>query len=93
MANLASIYGNQGRWEEAKELEERVMEARKTRLGEDHPDTLMSMHKLAFTWKSQGRQADALAMMKGCAQARHRVLGPEHPYTISSLAAVELWSS
>jgi hypothetical protein len=69
------------------------METRKTKLGADHPDTLTSMHNLAFTWESQGRHADALSLMEDCAQARRRVLGEEHPYTLSSLAAVGKWSS
>ena len=37
MANLASTYRNQGRWEEAEQLEVQVMETSKTKLGEDHP--------------------------------------------------------
>jgi hypothetical protein len=40
MANLASTYRKQGRWSEAEKLEVQVMEARKTKLGADHPDTL-----------------------------------------------------
>ena len=33
IANLASIYLNQGRWKEAEELEVQVMEIRKRMLG------------------------------------------------------------
>ncbi|KAK4170577.1 hypothetical protein QBC36DRAFT_341619, partial [Triangularia setosa] len=35
MANLASTYKNQGRWEEAEKLLVQVMEASKTKLGAD----------------------------------------------------------
>ncbi|KAK4220429.1 hypothetical protein QBC38DRAFT_215256 [Podospora fimiseda] len=42
MANLASAYRNQGRWEEAEKLEVQVMETSKTKLRADHPDTLTS---------------------------------------------------
>ncbi|KAJ6102594.1 hypothetical protein N7486_005021 [Penicillium sp. IBT 16267x] len=49
MANLASTYRNQGLWEEAEQLEVQVMKTSKTKLGEDHPDTLSSMANLAFT--------------------------------------------
>jgi tetratricopeptide repeat protein len=35
MANLASTYRHQGRWEEAEKLEIQVMETRKTKLGAD----------------------------------------------------------
>ena len=49
MANLASTFWNQGRWEEAEELEIQVIETRKTKLGADHPSTLTGMNNLAFT--------------------------------------------
>ncbi|KAJ5144433.1 hypothetical protein N7476_004949 [Penicillium atrosanguineum] len=41
--NLASTYRKQGRWKEAEQLEVQVMETSKTKLGEDHPDTLTIM--------------------------------------------------
>ncbi|KAJ5128088.1 hypothetical protein N7448_008867 [Penicillium atrosanguineum] len=44
----------------AEQLEVQVMETRKTKLGEDHPDTLTSMANLAFTWKSSGHDAKAV---------------------------------
>ena len=43
MANLASMYRNQGRWKEAEKLEVRVMETRVRVLSEEHPDTLTSI--------------------------------------------------
>ncbi|KAK3345614.1 Tetratricopeptide repeat-domain-containing protein [Neurospora tetraspora] len=93
MANLASTYRNQGRWEEAEKLEVQVMEMSKAKLGADHPDTLTSMANLAFTWNSQGRHEDALALMQDCVEAQQRILGPEHPNTLSSLATVSEWIS
>ncbi|KAG4427745.1 hypothetical protein IFR05_016773 [Cadophora sp. M221] len=48
MANLASTFADQGRWEEAEKLELQVMETRKTKLGANHPDTLTSMNNLAL---------------------------------------------
>jgi hypothetical protein len=55
MINLASTYWNQGRWEDAEQLDIRVMEISKTKLGVDHPDTLSSMANLASTYRNQGR--------------------------------------
>jgi putative hemolysin len=51
MANLASTYGNQGRWNEAEQLEVQVMDMRKKLLGAEHPDTLTSMANLANTYR------------------------------------------
>ena len=55
MANLASTYWNQGRWEAAEELDVQVMETSKKKLGVDYPDTLTSMANLASTYRNQGR--------------------------------------
>jgi hypothetical protein len=59
MADLASIYWNQGRWKEAEELEVQVLETRKRVLGDEHPDTLRASSNLASTLMSQGRKEEA----------------------------------
>ena len=59
MANLAAAYWNQGRWNEAEQLEFHVMEMRKKLLGAEHPDTLTSMASLATTYRNQGRWNEA----------------------------------
>lgn len=64
MNNLASTYGNQGRWEEAEKLFVQVMEIRKTKLGADHPSTLMSMNSLAHTWQNMGKKSEAIDSMQ-----------------------------
>ena len=46
MENLAATYRNQGRWNEAEQLEVQVMEKRKKLLGAEHPDTCR-IHVLA----------------------------------------------
>lgn len=91
MANLASTYWGQGRWNEAEELGVQVMKTRIRMLGNDHPDTLINMNNLAFTWKSQGRAIEAITLMERCIQLRKQVLGPGHPYTEASLEALHIW--
>jgi hypothetical protein len=59
MPNLASTYRdyrNQGRRNEAEQLEVRVMDmpVREELLGAEHPDTLTSKANLASTYKNQG---------------------------------------
>jgi tetratricopeptide repeat protein len=93
MANLASTYRNQGRWEEAEKLEVQVMETRKTKLGADHPDTLTIMNNLAFTWKGQGKDTEALRLIKDCVQRRERVLGVQHPHYLSSHMVLAEWEA
>jgi hypothetical protein len=59
MGNLASTYRNQGRWNEAEQLEIQVLDMRKKLLGAEHPDTLQSMANLASTYWNQGRWNEA----------------------------------
>ena len=59
MNNLATTYGNQGRYKEAESLFLQVMEKRRSLLGEEHPDTLTSMNNLATTYGNQGRCKEA----------------------------------
>jgi hypothetical protein len=54
---------DQGRWKEAKELQVEVMQARKRVLDDEHPYTLSSMNKLAFTLYSQARREEGLGLM------------------------------
>lgn len=72
MANLASTYGNQGRWKEAEELEVQVVKTSTRVLGPEHSDTLTSMNNLAFNCKAQGRGAGAFDLMGDCYSYRRR---------------------
>ena len=75
MANLASTFWNQGRWEEAEKLFVQVMETSKTKLGADHPDTLTSMANLASTYKNQGRWEEAEKLQVQVMETRKTKLG------------------
>ncbi|KAH8701409.1 kinesin light chain [Phaeosphaeriaceae sp. PMI808] len=75
-----------GRYNEAEELEVRVMETRKRVLGEEHPDTLSSMANLASTYRNQGRWKEAEELEVRVMETSLRVLGEEHPDTLSSMA-------
>ncbi|KAF2476195.1 uncharacterized protein BDR25DRAFT_158960, partial [Lindgomyces ingoldianus] len=82
-----------GRWRDAKEQEVQVMETRV--LGEEHPDTLTSMHEyldalasmanLECMFKCQSYNSEAIALIEECLQLRKQVLGCQHPYTAFSL--------
>ena len=56
MANLVSIYQNQGRCNEADEPKVPVMDTGKRVLGQEHPDSLKNMDNLALTYSSNGRR-------------------------------------
>jgi hypothetical protein len=62
-------------------------------LGEEHPDTLMSMNNLAGTLGAEGDLARAGRLQEQVLAIRRRVLGEEHPDTLMSMnnLAGALW--
>jgi len=82
-----------GRFNEAEELFVQVMETWKKVLGEEHPDTLLSMNNQAFTWQRYGRRADALKLMEECVLLCTRILGANHLNTLSSFSTLLEWQA
>lgn len=87
---MMTLYSD-GRYREAEQLDVQVMGTRKTKLGADHPDTLNSIHNLAFTLQSQACHAEALALIEKCFQSRQQVLGEQHPDPLSSFDTLSGW--
>ena len=56
-------------------------------LGEEHPDTLASVHNLATVLAGRAKYAEAEAMLQVTLEAWRRVLGSAHPQTL----AAEQW--
>ncbi|KGO45689.1 Tetratricopeptide-like helical [Penicillium expansum] len=88
IANLALTYRNQGRWEEAEQLQEQVIEICKTTLGGDHPDTLASMTNLALTYRNQGRWEEAEQLQEQVIETYKTTLGEDHPDTLASITTL-----
>jgi Tetratricopeptide repeat len=61
------------------------MEASKSILGPEHPNTLTSMANLASTYGNQGRLAEAEKLEVQVLETRKSALGPEHPDTLVSM--------
>jgi serine/threonine protein kinase/tetratricopeptide (TPR) repeat protein len=56
--------------------------------GPHHPDTLMSMHRLAGSHSALGRHMDALRLNEETLRLRKIILGPDHPDTLTSMNSV-----
>jgi tetratricopeptide (TPR) repeat protein len=63
---------------------EQVLAGRRRVLGEDHPDTLMSWHNLAYAYRSVGRVDEAITGHEKVLAHNRRVLGDGHPDTLVS---------
>ena len=83
--NFALIYREGGQWSEVLRLAEQVVEVRRRTLGEEHPDTLRSMHNLAIYSSEAGRWPEALRLTEQVVEARRRTLGEEHLDTLHSM--------
>ena len=62
-----------------------VIKTRKRVLGEEHPDTLISMANLASTYSNQGRWKEAEELQRQELETYSRILGQEHPNTLISM--------
>jgi tetratricopeptide (TPR) repeat protein len=70
MGNLAAIYCQLGQLQDAKELQETVLQKTKQHLGENHPITLISMGNLALTYYQLGQLQDAKELAEEVQQRR-----------------------
>ena len=74
-----------GRYNEAEKYAFSVVETRSRLLGEEHPDTLISMNKLASIYRNQGRWKEAEQLGIQVLELQKRVLGEEYPDTLISI--------
>lgn len=63
----------------------RVVGALKTKIGADHPDTLISIGNLASTYSGQGRWAEAEQLQVQVVKMQKTKLGADHPDTLTSM--------
>ena len=54
-------------------------------MGEDHPDTLLSLSGLSASYRGLGDYAKAAKLSEQCYETGCRVLGKEHRFTLSYL--------
>ena len=89
--SLAISLTQQGKHSRAEAICKQCLEKRKKVLGENHSDTLNTMHNLAATYADQARLSDAEVLYKQCLAKMKIVLGESHPRTMGtkeSLASI-----
>ena len=68
----------------ARPLRERALNLRRSRLGDDHPDTLDSANNFAVDLRGLGYYEQARQLNEDILTRRRRVLGDDHPDTLRS---------
>ena len=80
--NLAVLYWQQGKYEEAEPLYQRALEARERVLGPEHPDTAQTLGDLAVLYVDQGKFEQAKSLYLRALAIYESVLGTDHPTTV-----------
>jgi hypothetical protein len=83
---LALILAENGWTKDALQLTEEVLRLQKSKLGEDHPETLGSMANLANRYSEAGRRSEALQLTEEVLKLRKSKLGEDHPDTLTSIS-------
>ena len=74
-----SFYGN--KLENAVTLMCEVLDTRRKKCGDHHPDTLTAMYNLGVTWKEMKRTKDAMDLLRECVEGSEQEFGMDHPIT------------
>lgn len=82
----AALLSAQGDLAGARRLDERVLEAWRRVLGEEHPDTLRAMGNLASTLSRQNDLGGARRLLEEALEVMRRVLGQEHRDTLAAMS-------
>jgi len=81
---LAMRLETSGRFGDAIDLHERTLADRRAVLGDEHPDTLESLHNLASAYGAAGRREESIDLLRKTVEIRSRTLGAGHPRTLVS---------
>ena len=92
MARLATYLGSSGSYATARDLQRRILDARETVLGPQHPDTLAVRHEFGRWTGEAGGLAAARDLFAGLLPVRERVLGPQHPGTLATRHELALYT-
>jgi hypothetical protein len=66
----------------------KTLDVKRRVLGEEHPDTLITIADVADLWQDQGKYGQAEGLYARVLTVRRRVLGTQHPDTIAALASL-----
>ncbi|MHC4088889.1 MAG: tetratricopeptide repeat protein [Planctomycetota bacterium] len=81
---LGQTYRSLGLLDGAKPHLVSALETNRRVLGDEHPQTLSSMHELGLLLKTQGKMSEAEPLYRQALEGRRRVLGEEHRETLET---------
>jgi serine/threonine protein kinase/Tfp pilus assembly protein PilF len=84
--SVADTLRSLGLLEMATDPQERALSIRRTELGDDHPDTLLSFNNLGVLLFEQGKLTEAEPYYRQALEGFRRALGDDHTDTLSSIS-------
>lgn len=87
---VANVWFDEGRYGDALELLEKVVETQKTLLGEENPKTITSMTDLALCMFEQGLRCDAEELCSKAMKLGKQFLPLDDPVTLTSMHRLAL---
>jgi tetratricopeptide (TPR) repeat protein len=81
---IALVLDDQAQYRDAENVLCEVLKERERVLGHEHPDTILTRHKLALQLDYQGKNGEAETEYRAVIKLEEKVLGPEHPQTLTS---------
>ncbi|MEM9461503.1 MAG: serine/threonine-protein kinase [Myxococcota bacterium] len=78
--HMGTVYGLQGKYEEAETLLRRALQATEQARGADHPDVTSSLQNLGIVLSRRGKHEEANALLRRALQIDERTLGKDHPH-------------
>ncbi|MER7132629.1 FxSxx-COOH system tetratricopeptide repeat protein [Streptosporangium saharense] len=82
--NVANVKRSQGKYEEARDLDQWVLDQQLRVVGEGHPHTLLTTGGLAADLRGLGEYEKALDMDRATYERWKTLFGQEHPRTLAS---------
>ncbi|KIY04017.1 uncharacterized protein Z520_00709 [Fonsecaea multimorphosa CBS 102226] len=82
---LRTTFYADGRWQKAKELSVQLVEVRKRVLGPSHPNTLLSIVKMATILSALGKYEEAEMMVRETLPVAEEMVGKDHTFTLNMM--------
>ncbi len=87
---LGEVCWHLGDYEKAEAHLKQALELRRRELGDEHPETDVSMNDLAVVYETRGRYDEAEALHVRTLELCRRVFGEQHPQTLVSMNSLAL---
>jgi hypothetical protein len=91
MSDLALVYHEQKKDDEADNLYIEVLDLSKQKLGSEHPDTIHYMFEYAIFLKEQNREAEAFQFMEQAVEMSIKIFGESNVHTQHRKDTLAAW--